>query len=103
MAQSKTYRGYLKVAQATKTPLHNGTNGEGYATQYEEFVLRAQGSDVYIGDETLDETDLNGILIQDGQQMNFQANTSRGSQKSYDLTEMYYIGGPLVLVLERDT
>lgn len=81
------------------TALHSGSNSQGYDPQLRGFVLQA--IDVtYLGESNL--TGVNdGVTIHAGEQLTVIGFISRGSYESYDLRQMYYIGGPFKLIIEQ--
>lgn len=87
-----------KPFSATAVPIHDGTNSQGYPHTVEGFAVQARG-DTYFGEATVtDET--NGFLVKKGDGVNILGFLSRGSPFSYDLTKIYYIGGPWTMTVE---
>lgn len=85
---------------ATPTPLHSGGNGLGYGPQPRGFLIQAYGGDVYLGDSVVT-GDTDGFKIAQGEAVNIVGFGSRGTHESYNLTQIYYIGGPFKLILEQ--
>lgn len=85
----------------TATPLHDGTNAQNYPKHLEGFVAQALET-THFGQESLT-GEANGFTVRRGEAVNFTGFLSRGSPFSYDLTRMYYIGGPWKLIIERQT
>lgn len=78
--------------------MHNGTNGQGYPPKLEGFVVQPTGDVHFGGPGTTGAT--NGYTILNGQSVNILGFLSRGSFGAYDLTQLYYVGGPWKLVIE---
>lgn len=84
---------------ASATQIHDGTNSPAFPHQVEGFVAQALG-DVHFGGPTVS-GDADGYSIRRGDASNIIGFLSRGSYYSYDLTKLYYVGGPWKLIIER--
>jgi len=80
------------------TRCHDGTNDEGYAPAVEGFVAQAEG-DTHFGEAGVTGAD-DGFTVRAGETVNILGFLSRGSPSSYDLREIYFIGGPWKLIVE---
>ena len=91
----------LKAAAVTPTPLHDGTNGDplGGRPTVPGFIVEADGASVFLGGSDVADQD-NGFEVCDGERMAFTGFPSRGSYQDYQLTQIYYVGGPLRLTVE---
>jgi hypothetical protein len=89
-----------KPAVGTATALHDGTNGPNYPPRLEGFVIQAHGGAVHFGDSAVTGA-ADGFTVHKGRSINVLGFLSRGSPSVYDLTQMYYVGGPWKLVIER--
>lgn len=88
-----------KALAAVATALHDGTNGWPHPPQLEGFIVQATG-DVHFGGPAVSGT-TDGFTVRNGESINILGFLSRGSPFAYDLTKLYYIGGPWKLVIER--
>jgi len=95
-----TLKAYPKDVEAAATPLHDKSSSQGYNHLQESFVIQASGGDVHLGDSTVTST-INAFTIPEGKSVNITGLLSRGTRWSYDLSELYYVGGPFKLVIER--
>ena len=84
------------------TPLHDGTNSPDYDRYPMSFVIQTNGGDVFIGGPGITGS-TDSFTISDGRSVNFEGDLSRGTHESWDLTKIYYVGGPFKLILERKT
>lgn len=99
MSSVRTLKVFPKTLVGVATVLHDGSNSQGYPPQLEGFVVQAQG-DVHFGDASVTgESD--GFTIGAGDSVNIVGFLSRGSPFAYDLTKMYYVGGPWKMIIER--
>ena len=87
-------------AVGSATALHDGTNGL-YPKHLEGFVVQALGA-THFGKESVS-GEANGFTVRRGEAVNITGFLSRGSPFSYDLTKIFYIGGPWKLIIERQT
>lgn len=100
MSSVRTLEVHPRVLALAATALHDGSNGQGYPPQVEGFVVQANGGAVHFGNATVTgETD--GFTVREGETINILGFSSRGSPFAYDLTKLYYIGGPWKLIIER--
>lgn len=99
MSSNRTLKVIAKTLAASATALHDGTNGFGYPPKLEGFVVQAQ-SDVHFGGAGVT-GESNGFTVKAGEAVNILGFLSRGSYGAYDLTRLYYIGGPWKLVIEE--
>lgn len=88
------------AAAVSATPLHDGTNGPAYPNLVQGFILQPNGGDIYVGEGTVTGGS-DGLKIVDGTSINVYGFHSRGTHDSYDLSRIFYIGGPVKLILER--
>lgn len=92
----------LKVSAKTlavaATALHDGTSSPGYSSQVHGFAVQAT-SDTYIGGSGVTGA-TNGFLIPAGQTGTFNVPPMRAGIDDYELTKIYYIGGPCILTVE---
>lgn len=88
-----------KSAVLSAVALHDGTNGQGHPPQLEGFVVQAIGSVHFGGSGLTGSSD--GFTVRAGESVNILGFLSRGTPSAYDLTKLYYIGGPWKLVIER--
>lgn len=96
----RTMKVTLKPLAAVATVLHDGTNSMPYPQNLEGFLVQAHGGDVYFGDSTVSgESD--GFKVTQGDTINILGFLSRGSPYSYDMAELYYIGGPWKIIIEE--
>lgn len=84
---------------ASATALHDGSNSQGYPPQLEGFVVQALETVHFGGSGVSGEED--GFTVRRGEAINIVGFLSRGSPFAYDLTKIYYVGGPWKLVIER--
>ncbi|TXH10652.1 MAG: hypothetical protein E6R04_04785 [Spirochaetes bacterium] len=84
---------------ATATPIHDGSNSEGYQSTVEGFIVQSYGGDVYLGESSVTGK-TNGLTIKEGEGLNVVGFLSRGSPYSYDLTRIFYVGGPWTMIIE---
>jgi len=99
MSSSRTLQVVAKSLAASATVLHDGTNSQGYPKTLEGFVIQAT-SDTHFGGSGITGSS-NGFTVLAGTAVNITGFLSRGSPTAYDLTQLYYIGGPWKLVIER--
>lgn len=85
---------------AVATVLHDGTNAPDYPSKLEGFVVQALG-DTHFGGASVTGT-ADGFTVRNGEAVNVLGFLSRGSPYSYDLTQLYYIGGPWKLIVEEN-
>lgn len=102
MSSSNRYIDVIpKPAVVVATPLHDGNTGGPYPKFLEGFVVQATQAVHFGTDAVTGET--NGFTVRRGEACNITGFLSRGSPFSYDLTKIFYIGGPWKLVIERQT
>lgn len=82
------------------TALHDGTSSPGFPPKLEGFVVQAHGGETHFGGADVEDED-SGFTVRLGESVNIVGFLSRGSPFAYDLTQLYYIGGPWKLVIER--
>lgn len=89
---------------AASTPLHDGSNTEGYPKHASAFQVQASGGDVIIGDKAAVDADI-GLLIKDGFAASWGNQESRGTDVNYDLSDIYVksAAGSVILNLEVPT
>lgn len=88
-------------ASATPVPLHDGTNTPGQPPPtVAGFVIRPSVDDVILGGPDVDTSP--GFSIKFGQVANVVGFLSRGSYQNYELTQIYYVGGPFTLTIEKE-
>jgi hypothetical protein len=100
MSSLRTLEVHPVALAVVATALHDGTNSMGYPPQLEGFVIQANGGAVHLGGPGVT-GEANGFTVREGETINILGFLSRGSPFAYDLTKLYYIGGPWKLVLER--
>lgn len=88
---------------ATATPLHNGTNAQGHPRYPTEFIISATSKDVIVGGSNVTDS-TNGETVCKGDAADWEAPLSRGEPDSWDLTQIYYVGGAgkLTLITRAD-
>lgn len=91
---------FPKPAAVAATPLHDGTNTQGYPPQVKGFLIQAL-SDVHFGDENV-AGESNAFTVEKGNQAALEGFLSRGTYESYELRQIYHIGGAFKLVLELE-
>lgn len=95
----RTLKAYAMSAEVSATPVHNGSS-DPYPPHLEGFLIQADGGDVYLGGEDVATV---GLKVRDGETINIVGFLSRGTPYSYDLTQLYYVGGPWRLIVEVST
>lgn len=87
-------------AAASPTPLHDGTNTPGQPPPtVAGFVVQPSGL-VHLGGA--DVTSTTGLRVKPGETANITGFLSRGSYQNYELSQVYYVGGPFELIIEKE-
>jgi hypothetical protein len=84
--------------EAAATPLHDGTNTAGQPPKLAENIVIQADSNVRFGGP--DVTSSVGLLAKKNETTNIATVLSRGTNKSYDLSQIYYVGGSFQLTVE---
>lgn len=88
-----------KANVVTATVVHDGTNSPGYPQKVEGFAVQAT-SDTHFGKSGVTGS-TDGFTVLAGETINLTGLLSRGTTDSYDLNQIYYIGGPWKLIIEE--
>lgn len=87
-------------ASATPAPLHDGTNSPGQPPPtVAGFVIQPTAT-VRLGDTSV--TASTGLEIRKGETANITGFLSRGTYQNYELSQVYYVGGPFELIIEKE-
>lgn len=95
-------QGYPKVVSPTPVALHDGTNVQDHAMQINNFQVQVPEGSAIVGIGGSGMTvAADGTIVQPGQTIDFEAPSSRGTSHAFDLSKIYYVGGPFTLILHE--
>lgn len=95
----RTIKVVAKPSVLAATAIHDGSNSAGFPPKLEGFVVQALGDTHFGGPGITGSSD--GFTVKNGDAVNILGFLSRGSPYAYDLTRLYYVGGPWKLVIEE--